>query len=153
MSGIPGHFLREDGEEFWGGYENRTDIHYEDGWRDEVIPEYNPLKQSLGDRFYDAENDVVTYPVIELVIDVNMWKQRHLSNLAALRQEIATIIMQIKLSYDPEPEALTQMTPTIRGLYPFAKDEIAALTEENICEYVLRGPQVNGLFATLNSML
>jgi len=153
QSGIPGTFTRENGEGFWGGYENRTDIHFEDGWRDEVVPQYNPVKQRLGERYYDVENDVVTYPVIDLVIDVEMWKQRHLDNLSSLRQQIAMIVTQIKLAYDPEPEALTEMTPIIRGLYAFAKEEIAALTEENVCEYVLRGPQVQQLSLALNAML
>ena len=49
--------------------------------------------------------------------------------------------------------ALTQMTPMIRGLYAYAKQEISELTEENVVEYVLRGPQVQGLLLTLNQML
>jgi hypothetical protein len=65
QSGIPSHFTRENGEGFWGGYETRTDIHYEDGWRDEVIPEYNQILEQLGAPFYDEINDVLTYEVIE----------------------------------------------------------------------------------------
>jgi hypothetical protein len=65
MSGIPGHFTRENGEGFWGGYENRTDIHYQDGWRDEIIPEYNPMIGRLGSAMFNPELDAVTYQVIE----------------------------------------------------------------------------------------
>jgi hypothetical protein len=63
MSGIPGHFTRESGEGFWGGYDERTDLHYTDGWRDEVVPEYDPIMQKLGKVFYDVALDAVTYPV------------------------------------------------------------------------------------------
>ncbi|HNX11618.1 MAG TPA: hypothetical protein PKH68_01390 [Paludibacteraceae bacterium] len=65
QSGLPGTFTRENGEGFWGGYEERTDIHFIDGWRDEIIPEYNPILEKLSEPFYDTDNDVVTYEVIE----------------------------------------------------------------------------------------
>lgn len=63
MSGLPEVFTRENGESFWGGYENRTDLHYEDGWRDEVIPAYDPLLEGLGELFYSVRSDVVTYEI------------------------------------------------------------------------------------------
>jgi hypothetical protein len=62
-SGIPSHFTRENGEGFWGGYETRTDLHHEDGWRDEVVPEYDPVTEQLGSPFYSEELDAVTYEV------------------------------------------------------------------------------------------
>lgn len=63
QSGIPSTFTRENGEGFWGGYETRTDIHYLDGWRDELIPPYDPIIQRLGKAFYDTTLDMVTWPV------------------------------------------------------------------------------------------
>jgi hypothetical protein len=65
QSGLPTHFTRENGEGFWGGYETRTDLHYEDGWRDEVVPEYDPVTELLGSPFYSEEPDAVTYEVAE----------------------------------------------------------------------------------------
>ena len=67
LSGIPSRFIRENGEQFWGGYQERTDIHYEDGWRDEIIPEYNYFLQELGEPYYDQENDVVKYRVYDKI--------------------------------------------------------------------------------------
>lgn len=153
QSGIPSHFTRENGEGFWGGYENRTDIHYEDGWRDEVIPEYNPMSSFLGEPYFDVQAGVVTYPVIPIMVDLQLEKQRWISDLIELRKEISMLITQIKLLHDPEPEGLTQMTPMIRGLYQYAKEEIDQLTEENVRSYVLRGPQVQQLLQALNSMI
>jgi hypothetical protein len=45
------------------------------------------------------------------------------------------------------------MAPMVRGLYAFAKQEIQALTAENVRQYVLRGPQVRQLMVSLNQML
>ena len=63
QSGIPTNFTRENGEGFWGGYENRTDLHFEDGWRNEVVPEFDPVTEQLGSAFYSEDLDAVTYTV------------------------------------------------------------------------------------------
>jgi hypothetical protein len=76
-----------------------------------------------------------------------------LKDLYKLREEISLIITQIRLLHDPEPDMLTQLTPTIRDLYLFAKDEISVLTPDNVSGYILRGPQVQQLLFTLNSLL
>ncbi|MHA7109230.1 hypothetical protein ACRTDU_03840 [Sunxiuqinia elliptica] len=62
---IPSIFTRPSGEIFWGGYSERTELHYLDGWRDEILPEYNTATQSLGERYYDQAIDKVTYRVVE----------------------------------------------------------------------------------------
>lgn len=76
-----------------------------------------------------------------------------MADLVKLREEISFLFLQIRLLYDPEPVALTDMTPDVRALYSFAKTEIEGLTEETYKTYILRGPQVNALFETLNRML
>ena len=152
-SGIPSHFTRKNGEGFWGGYENRTDLHYEDGWRDEVIPEYDPFIQCLGSLYYDLVNDCCTYEVIDLEIDLESEKQVHFNDLNLLRREISILVTEIKLVNEKEPQALVEMTPTVRVLYNFAKKEIKELTVENVRQYVLRGPQVQQLMFSLNQML
>lgn len=152
-SGIPDIYTRDNGQVFYGGYKGMTDIHYEDGWRDEVMPDYDPLVKTLGERYYDATLDKVTWTLVDRVIDLAAEKARIMDDLVALRKEIGLIITDIRLLYDPEPQALTDLTPQIRGLYAFAKDEINALTVDNVLQYVLRGPQVQGLIDTLNGML
>lgn len=47
------------------GYQYATEQHYEDGWRDIVIPEIDHATEKLGELYYDEQNDVVTYEVIE----------------------------------------------------------------------------------------
>jgi len=47
------------------GYQYATEQHYEDGWRDIVIPEIDHTTEKLGELIYDEANDVVTYEVIE----------------------------------------------------------------------------------------
>ena len=154
MSGIPSVFTRENGEFFYGGYENMTDLHYEDGWRDEVIPEdYDPSTQYLADLHYDEFDDVVTYTALNIVVNLDEQKKIHMDDLIELRKEIAVLILQIDLTNGVRPQALIDLEPTIRGLYSFAKDEINALTVENVKSYILRGPQVQMLLTTLNEML
>lgn len=154
MSGIPSVFTRENGEFFYGGYENMTDLHYADGWRDEVIPEdYNPSTQYLTDMHYDEFDDVVTYTALNIVVNLDEQKKIHMDDLIELRKEIAVLILQIELTNGVKPQALIDLEPTIRGLYVFAKQEIDSLTVDNVHEYVLRGPQVQALLETLNQFL
>ena len=47
------------------GYQNRTDLHYVDGWRDYVEPEFDPITQRLGELIYDEAKDIVTRVVID----------------------------------------------------------------------------------------
>ena len=64
-TGIPTKFERHNGQIVWGGYQNLHDsIHYNDGWRDVVIPTYDAATQRLGARYYNGVADIVTYPVI-----------------------------------------------------------------------------------------
>lgn len=153
QSGLPSGFIRENGEGFWGGYENMTELHFEDGWRDEAIPEINYRRQHLGAAFYNEVADVVEYPVIDNVIDLVAEKQNHFDALAQLRAELINLIMQAKMSTDPEPMEMASLEPMIRTMYMVGKEEINALTQSNVIEYVLRGPQVEELIVTLNSFL
>ena len=80
-------------------------------------------------------------------------KQIHFDALAQLRAELISLIMQVKLSSDPEPMEMSSIEPMIRTMYLVGKEEINALTQSNVIEYVLRGAQVNELIGTLNSFL
>ncbi|MBA4411137.1 MAG: hypothetical protein C0397_17180 [Odoribacter sp.] len=153
LSGIPSHFIRESGEGFWGGYENMTGIHFEDGWRDEVIPEYNPKTQYLGSAYFDEINDVVTYEVKTIVVDLQSEKLNLYRHLEQLRTEMAGVVYQCKLNYEIEPEGLTRLMPHIRAMYGFAKSEIEALTVENVRAYVLRSPKYEQVLSMLKTFL
>jgi hypothetical protein len=153
MSGIPGHFTRENGEGFWGGYQNRTDLHYEDGWREEVIPEYDPFTHQSGPLYYNEFHDLVTCDLIPVTVDVEAIKAGLFQELDVLRKEIADLITQVKLYYDNDPEELTLLLPQIRGMYALAKQEIEALDPLTAPRYILHGQQVEELFNRLKSML
>ena len=84
QSGIPSHFTRENGEGFWGGYEKMVGLHYQDGWRDEVVPEFDPVTEQLGSAFYSKDLDAVTYKVA-----VNEY-------LPSLEEAISRKVMEIK---------------------------------------------------------
>lgn len=45
-------------------YDQATTRHYEDGWREVIRPAIQ-TNQKLGEIFYDQENDVVTYAVLD----------------------------------------------------------------------------------------
>lgn len=64
QSGLPEVFTRPNGELFLGSYNTRTDLHTQDGWVDEVIPEYNQYTHKLDDIYYSQALGVVTYNVI-----------------------------------------------------------------------------------------
>jgi hypothetical protein len=153
QSEIPSHFTRESGEAFWGGYENMTEIHFEDGWRDEVIPVYDGKTHYLGTAYYDQENDVVTYEVLLIPFDLVKEKANLYRQLEQLRSEMAGIVYQCKLNYEIEPEGLTRLMPFIRAMYGFAKSEIEALTEETVRSYVLRSPKYEQVLSMLKTFL
>ena len=153
LSGIPSHFRRSNGQEFWGGYEDMKDLHYEDGWRDEFIPVYDHETQQLGELYYDQATDKCTYKVIARVIDIEFEKDRLNAELSSLSEEFALLITKVKLANDPEPGPVTMIIPQIRAMYGIAKDEISALTELNVRSYVLRGPQVEQAINLLKSYL
>lgn len=69
-TGIPDKFTREDGTFFWGGYRNLPDsVHYADGWRDVVVPDYDQTTQKLGQRYFNQAMDAVTYVVQDKTIE------------------------------------------------------------------------------------
>lgn len=39
--------------------------HYKDGWRDVVVPDFDPDTQHLGPLVYDKEKDIVTFEVVD----------------------------------------------------------------------------------------
>lgn len=98
QSGIPSNFRRESGQEFWGGYENMTDLHWLDGWRDEIVPNYNPTIQILGEPYYDQTNDVVTYHVVDKEFDLASILQNRLLEFEefqkSFRREITELFLE-----------------------------------------------------------
>lgn len=98
LSGIPAYFTRENGEGFWGGYDLRTDLHYLDGWRDEIIPEFDDVLQTLGSPYYDPASDKVKYPVVPIQFDIDSLLQNRLNEFEqfqkAFRREITELFLE-----------------------------------------------------------
>lgn len=70
QTGIPEKFTREDGTFYWGGYRDAPDsVHYNDGWRDVIVPKYDPTTQKLGQRYFNQAMDAVTYVVQDKTVE------------------------------------------------------------------------------------
>lgn len=70
QTGIPDKFTRDNGTFYWGGYRNVHDsIHYNDGWRDVIVPDYDATTQRLGQRYYNQAIDAVTYVVQDKTVE------------------------------------------------------------------------------------
>lgn len=161
-SGIPSHFTRDNGELFLGGYENRTDIHYEDGWRDEIIPEFNNNTHTLGEVYYDIEKDVVTYIIVEKSYPpVEESKKRHYRDLEEVTNEVSVLFSTIKNIYDPLrdnsnniPAGVKELVPMLQPLRNRAKQEIEALTDpKEAYEYKIKGSEIIGYINLLKKFL
>ncbi|HCY39954.1 MAG TPA: hypothetical protein DHV48_01110 [Prolixibacteraceae bacterium] len=153
QSGIPGVFTRESGELFLGGYETRDDLHYEDGWRDEVVPVFDPVTEVPGELFYDVTSDMVLYVINPRVVDLTAEKTRLYAELEHLRTEMSNVIVQARINYDPEPARLTELMPFVRTMYQAAKTEIEALTEATVLTYKLRSPKYEQMLGILKGFL
>lgn len=119
VSGLPSVFTRENGETFYGSYQDRTDIHYEDGWRDEVIPVFDSETQYLINPYYDAENDVVTYVVkniIKPVVTLEELKLKLKNELSGVMNEFVTIITRCKILYGDSNEGLNAAIEAARAM-------------------------------------
>lgn len=68
-SGMKNTWVRPGGETVYG-YTNLSDsIHYADGWRIEVVPEWNPATQRIDTLYYNVGMDYVTRQVIDLTAE------------------------------------------------------------------------------------
>lgn len=143
-SGIPEIFTRENGEEFWGGYQERTDLHYEDGWRDEVIPSFNQTIQRLGERYYDPSQDIVTFEILdrEDLPPLDQAKSRRVkeANLRQreLLQETDGYIIRRAETGKSVPQTILNERQAIRTRTTAIETEIAALTTiQAVLEYLI----------------
>lgn len=90
----------------------------EDGWRDIIVPEYDKEKFKLGNLIYDAENDSVTYELVELTeTEVLAKKSRERDN---------ALIKAAKEKIQQEAQGLSdQQAKDNQILYPFWNEIIS----------------------------
>src|SRR5690606_8322443 len=97
-------------------YPALTHLHYEHGWRDLAIPEIDHTTDKLDSVYYDEENDIVTYEVIQKTVEEI---EQELKQQTKLQQEqaVQSFIAQQAISQAqdlPDEEALQN-----QSLYPF----------------------------------
>ena len=128
MSGIPQTFIRPNGELFCGGYLNKTELHFPDGWREEIIPtEFDPETHCLGEVYYDTENDIVTYVIEQVVLPVYTLTELQdirKSELSAVMDEFVVMITRSKLLYG---ENNTDLNSAIQDTLAMHSNTIAAI--------------------------
>lgn len=130
---IPSRFERENGELFRGGYQNRFDLHHQDGWREEKIPPFDPVLQVLGEPYYDAVLDKVTYPVLE--IELPSLEQAKANRISELKNAVKDLYHSIqwylemkRMSEEEIPVLVKEKILQIRNKYEQTKAQINALT-------------------------
>ncbi len=132
MSGIPGTFVRDNGQAFWGGYENMTDLHYADGWRDEAVPEYDPRTQQLGVPYYDPVLDIVAYPVVDRVVDLENARaekiQQAKEQANRLLSQTDWYVVRYAETGEPVPAGIASARQAIRARCNAIEAAISALT-------------------------
>ena len=125
MSGIPTIFERANGQLFYGGYENMTDLHYEDGWRDEIVPNYNPTTQILSEPYYDEANDIVTYNVVDKEFDLASILQNRLLEFEEFQKSFRREITELYLE-EIALGTLPQEVKNLIGQLQLRKAEVIA---------------------------
>ena len=70
-------------------YDKATDLHYQDGWRNVIEPIISE-KQRRGEIFFDQENDVVTWKVIDLTEEEILSRQKNtvIADAESRREEL-----------------------------------------------------------------
>lgn len=89
-------------ERIIGGYVGRTDLHKTDGWYDLVYPQPSETEK-LGERYFDAENEVYTYYVIpKTPEDLEQEKiQEQQIDKEAIKQKFIDKIVENEVVKDP----------------------------------------------------
>jgi hypothetical protein len=136
-SGIPRKFTRQNGELFCGGYQNKTSIHFEDGWREEVIPDFDGELEYLGGIYYDEVNEVVTYHVIPIDFDSmdieEIRAEKHDEFMGILESEMTPALMFgviDKLAMgEPIPAETIAVITALRTREAQVKADIDAITD------------------------
>lgn len=109
----------------WGltdGYDKLpTQKHYDDGWRDVVKPDFDANTEKIGAIYFDAQNDVFTYPV-EALTDEEI-KSIVLSNSDQEKQARLQVLTEQKIIEDMQ--AVTDVDVLLENAAIFPMWEVA----------------------------
>ncbi|WP_163321674.1 carbohydrate-binding protein [Draconibacterium mangrovi] len=124
---IPKTFVRATGTVY--GYDNLSDsIWYADGWRTEVVPEYNSETQRLGALYYDAANDYVTRSVNDLTTQELAQRKENLLQSLDENFDYAQIKALLRLLSEPllqSDSITTEELEVLSGIYKQYREGVA----------------------------
>lgn len=151
MSGIPAIFTRENGESFWGGYQNRTDLHYADGWRDELKPEIDFSCQNYGQPYYDPSLDKVVYPVEEIPFDLAAKKASLFGELEIVQDDFERLISRCERIHGKENAGLNSAIAMVLAEQSRVANDIRNLDATTGRTYAIRPEDVEALRALFDN--
>ena len=132
-----------------------------EGFYDVITPLHDTRHQRLGELIFHEDKKIFIYELEDIIYDLNEIKQRHYNDLFETLKEISSLATHCKNVYDPLglnpenlPEALRNLILMIAGLRHRAHYEIESLDNiDDALDYVIRGPEIEGLINYLKSFL
>lgn len=111
----------------WNGtfnYQNADpSVHYADGFRDLVRPEYNPLTSKLGDIYFDAANDNFTYQLIPLTdeeLKSRLINQSRMNKESIIQESLQKQVIESFQAIEDDAALLAN-----QAVFPFWEPDIA----------------------------
>jgi len=106
-----------------------TEIHEQEGFFDVVMPTFDGKLQRLGEIYFDQEKRVFTYPLEDIVYDLDQLLQRRLDEFdqfqKGFRREITELYLE-EIALGILPEEVKQLIALLRQ----RRDEIIAELKE-----------------------
>lgn len=125
--------------------------HFEDGWRDVVIPELK-INQRRGDIYYDKDKDVVTYKIIsitfeeiraaQLVYDIKPSQGKILLHRMGLLDQVEGMIAQ---SSDVELRLFWEyaLTWDLKNIYITSLSAVLGMSQTDTEDFFIAASQIN----------
>ncbi len=141
-SRLPDVFTYEDGTFIYGGYKNLPDsVHYADGWRTEIVPEWDPETQRLGALYYNVGMNYVTREVIDLTAEELAQRKESLLQSLDDNFDYAQIKALLRMLSKPilESDSVTaQQLEVLTGIYKqYRADKYYEKDEVFVCDSTL----------------
>lgn len=108
-------------------YPALTELHYEHGWRDLIIPEIDHTTEKLGELIYDEVNDVGTYEVLQKTAEEI---EEELKQEAKSQQEQAVQSFIAQQAISQAQELTDEEALQNQSLYPFWEAGIDVVVNE-----------------------
>jgi hypothetical protein len=121
----------------------RDEIHRQEGFISVVKPEYNPETQYLGEPYYDEINDIVTYPVNNIIFNLEELRQQRLDEFSVVLDQFALLITRCKLIHGENNTDLNNVIEQTKQMRETTIANINAITsEEEMLAFQIRPEDV-----------